>query len=143
MRNYIRHPSDIPIEYQVDTADSGVSYERLNNISRGGLSFRSAHGLAIGTVITIRISYVQPDFDVKGQVAWCREEAGGFTVGAAFLEADDLFRVRMVEQICHIEHYKAQVLEKEGRRLNGEQAAREWIQKFAAEFPHLDDEKTS
>ncbi|MCO6414367.1 MAG: PilZ domain-containing protein [Thiogranum sp.] len=137
MRSYIRHPSDIPIEYQVDTSDTGVSREHLNDISTGGLSFNADHKLDIGTMITIRITSVEPCAEVKGQVAWCRSEGSSFVIGVAFLDEDDLFRLRMVEQICHIEHYKAQVLATEGRRLSSEQAAREWIRKFAGKFPHL------
>ena len=140
MRSYIRHPSDIPIEYQVDTDSTGIAHEHLNNISPGGLSFNANRELSTGTVITIRITYVEPKVEIKGQVAWCHSEGTNFVVGVAFLEEDDLFRLRMVEQICHIEHYKAQVLATEGRRLNGEQAAREWIQKFAGEFPHFTEE---
>jgi hypothetical protein len=41
----------------------------------------------------------------------------------------------MVEQICHIEHYKREVAEREGRELSGQQAAKEWIAKYAASFP--------
>ena len=137
MRSYIRHPSDIPIEYQVDKDNSGIAWDHLNNISPGGLSFNSKRELVTGTVITIRITHVEPSVEAKGQVAWCHPEGKNFVVGVAFLEEDDLFRLRMVEQICHIEHYKAQVLAREGRRLNGEQAAREWIQKFAGEFPQI------
>ena len=80
---------------------------------------------------------MQPDFEVRGQVVWCRAESGVFEIGVAFLNPSDLFQVRMVEQICHIEQYKADVLASEGRRLNGEQAAQEWIQKFAGDFPQL------
>ncbi len=137
MRSYIRHPSDIPIEYQVDTGTPGVGRDHLNNISPGGLSFNSSQKLRPGTVITIKITYIEPAVEVKGQVAWCRADGEAFMVGVAFLEEDDLFRLRMVEQICYIEHYKAQVLKEEGRHLNGEQAAREWIQKFAGKFPQL------
>ena len=80
---------------------------------------------------------MQPDFEVRGQVVWCRSESGVFEIGVAFLDPSDLFQVRMVEQICHIEQYKADVLASEGRRLNGEQAAQEWIEKFAGDFPEL------
>jgi hypothetical protein len=41
----------------------------------------------------------------------------------------------MVEQLCHIEHYRKEVRDTEGRILDGEAAAREWISKFAAKFP--------
>ncbi len=45
---------------------------------------------------------------------------------------------RMVEQICHIEQYKNEILKAEGRQLDSKQAALEWIQKFASEFPNPD-----
>ncbi len=143
MRSFIRHPSDIPIEYQADEQGSGISLEHLNNISNGGLSFTSEKPLDPGTLIKIRISYVQPEFEARAQVAWCQKEGAGYVVGVAFIESGDLFRMRMVEQICHIEHYKAEVLAREGRQLDGEQAAREWIRRYADRFPILDDEPVS
>jgi hypothetical protein len=143
MRNYIRHPSDIPIEFQVDKEDSPVSQEHLNNISSGGLSFSSAKQLQPGILVTIRISYVQPPFEARAQVVWCNPDGANFVTGVAFLEPEDLFRMRMVEQICHIERYKEEVLASEGRQLDGEQAAREWIQKFADVFPGVEDEEIS
>lgn len=140
MRSYIRHPSDIPIEYQVDEQAESFGQEHLNDISAGGLSFTSTHALAVGSLITIRISNVEPDFVARAQVAWCRSEGDSFVIGVAFTESGDLFRARMVEQVCHIEHYKAEVLAAEGRKIDGEEASREWIQKFARAFPRLDED---
>lgn len=139
MRSFIRHPSDIPIEYQADEMGSNIEREHLNNVSAGGLSFSSPHELRPGTCITLRICDVEPHFQAHAQVAWCRREGDFFVIGVSFTESSDLFRVRMVEQVCHIEQYKARVLAAEGRHLDGEQAAREWIQKFAHKFPRLDD----
>lgn len=141
MRSFIRHPSDIPIEYQMDDNGSGAGHEQLNDIGHGGLSFSSSKELAVGAPITIRISHLQPAFEVEGRVAWCRREGSGFAIGVSFLQAGDRFRVRMVEQICHIEHYKSEVLETEGRVISGEQAACEWIDRFADGFPVLDDDE--
>ena len=143
MRSYIRHPSDIPIEYQADERNTGINQEHLHDISPGGLSFSSAYPLDPGIMITIRISCVRPGFEARAQVVWCHREADGFLIGVVFIEQEDLFRARMVEQVCHIEHYRAEVLANEGRRLDGEQAAREWIQKFAVDFPGLEDESES
>ena len=75
-------------------------------------------------------------FDADGVVAWCRPEANGYSVGVQFADASTQFGLRMVEQVCHIEHYRADVLREEGRVLTREQAAREWIELYAAEFPH-------
>jgi hypothetical protein len=43
--------------------------------------------------------------------------------------------VRMIEQLCYIDHYKQSVELNEGRTLTGEEAAMEWIEKFAGKFP--------
>jgi predicted RNA-binding protein with TRAM domain len=139
MRSFIRHPSDIPIEYQADNNNGNMRQERLSNVSAGGLSFSSTREMSPGTMLTVRISTVAPGFEGRAQVVWCRPEGGGFVVGVTFTESDDLFRVRMVEQLCHIEQYKAQVLADEGRVLDGEEAAEEWIDKYAHGFPELGD----
>ncbi|VAW74363.1 hypothetical protein MNBD_GAMMA15-1349 [hydrothermal vent metagenome] len=141
MRSFIRHPSDIPIEYQMDSEDVGAGQERLYDIGHGGLSFSSSIELAVGAPINIRINQLQPAFEVEGRVAWCRPEDDGFAIGVSFLQAGDRFRVRMVEQVCHIEHYKSEVLATEGRTISGEEAAREWISRYAMTFPKLDDEE--
>ncbi|HHJ16321.1 MAG TPA: PilZ domain-containing protein [Gammaproteobacteria bacterium] len=140
MRSFIRHPSDIPIEYQVVAHNAAINQEHLNNISPGGLSFCSAHELRPGILITVRISHVRPVFEASALVAWCRPAGEAFRIGVAFQDVDDLFRVRMVEQICHIQQYRAEIYANEGRQLDWEQAAHEWIQKFAEGFPWLDDD---
>ncbi len=141
MRSFIRHPSDIPIEYQTDANNSESGQEHLHDISHGGLSFSSSVELLVGAPITIRITRLQPTFEVEGRVAWCRPEDGGFLIGVSFLQAGDRFRVRMVEQVCHIEHYKSEVLATQGRIISGEEAACEWISRYAESFPLLDDEE--
>ena len=136
MRSFIRHPSDIPIDFQLgEVAVQDSDY--LRNVSRGGLAFHSRVALTPGTAIQITIPLVDPVFEAIGRVSWCNSENGTFEVGIEFIEEDDIFRARMVEQICHIEHYKKEILEREGRKLSGEQAAAEWISKFAPGFPNL------
>lgn len=134
MRSFIRHPSDIPIECQVEEAQT-ESKQLLKNVSFGGLAFAAKDPVAIGAEIKVRIPGVEPAFEVIGQVAWCRREMELYMVGVQFLDQDDSFRARMVEQVCHIEHYKTEVQEKEGRAISGEEAAKEWIRKYAKDFP--------
>ena len=143
MRSYIRHPSDIPIEYQEDKQDAGVSQERLNDISKGGLSFSSAKELSPGRLITIRFSCVQPDFEARAQVVWCHREAGGYVIGVVFKESSELSRVRMIEQIFHIRQYRADDLATEGRQHHGEQAASQRIHKLADDIPNFEDAAVS
>jgi Tfp pilus assembly protein PilZ len=136
MRSFIRHPSDIPIECQVDQPQS-CHARQLQDVSYGGLAFAARKPLEIGAEIKVRIPGIEPAFEVIGQVAWCRKKKREYVVGVQFLDQDDSYRARMVEQVCHIEHYKAEVREKEGRQLSGEQAAEEWIIKYAKDFPSL------
>ncbi len=135
MRSFIRHPSDIPIEFG-GVECSGT--ERLANVSYGGVSVHVGSPLQPGSNVTLRIRWVTPSFEAECRVVWCRPEQGGFLVGVAFLDAEVAFRARMVEQVCHIEHYKRQVKAREGRNLTSQDAAQEWICKHAAEFPSLD-----
>lgn len=134
-RSFIRHPSDIPI--QVENVDAGQDnlQQQLANVSQGGLAFESANRINAGSVISLRITIVQPEFVMQGVVTHCSPEADHFVVGVKFVHSDDRYVARMVEQICHIEHYRKEVARREGRRLTGEQAASEWIAKYAASFP--------
>lgn len=135
-RQFLRHPTDVPIEFSYDLPDGAArNTDCLNNIGFGGLSFQSKMALEAGVILQVRILLTSPVFEIRGRVVWCREGNGSFDVGVEFLEPDRAFQARMVEQICHIEHYRKEVLEKEGRQLTGQQAAIEWIGKCAADFP--------
>ncbi len=136
MRSYIRHPSDIPLEYKLESLGDSATLN-LNNVSYGGVSFNSDEPIKTGSVIELKILFVQPEFVSKCQVTWCQLEGEYYVIGAMFLEQNDLYMARMVEQICHIEHYKNEILRREGRSMSGEQAAAEWISKFACNFPKL------
>jgi len=141
MRSFLRHPSDIPIEVQLDEPIAIAETDSANNISRGGLSFNSRVPLREGSVIRLRIPVVRPVYEVLGRVTWCHGHPGYFEAGVQFLDQDDYFQARMVEQVCHIEHYKRSVLEREGRALSGEEAALEWIERYAPAFPPLEEDE--
>jgi Tfp pilus assembly protein PilZ len=134
-RQFIRHPSDIPITWSfADVAVKGTEY--LRNISEGGLAFLSVSEIAEGVLVDINIPVVHPQVSMKGVVVWCRPESEGrFEVGVRFVDESNRFRMRMVEQICHIEIFKKEIQEKEGRTVSGEEAALEWIHRFAKDFP--------
>jgi len=137
MRQYIRHPTDIPIDYNI--GDLVVDErEYLNNISHGGLSFQSKICIETGSKIMIRIPIREPLFEEEGIVVWCSERNEFYDVGIQFKNKLSEFRIRMIEQVCHIEHYKQEVLEKEGRNLSGKEAAAEWISKYAKDFPDIE-----
>ena len=82
---------------------------------------------------------MDPGFEALGRVTRVDREAGRCVVAVGFLDRADAYRARMVEQICHIEQYRRDVWQREGRRLTAEEAAREWIERYAAAFPSLEE----
>ena len=137
MRQFIRHPLDIPIEVGAQGRLAQAT-RSLNDIGLGGLAFCCDCALECGIVVEIRIPFVLPPFEMNGRVAWCRARGTMFDLGVEFLAQDDAFRARMVEQICYIENYRSEIFFAEGRVLTSEEAAIEWIRKFASDFPRAD-----
>ncbi len=134
MRHFIRHPSDIPIEYTIGNVPTHEK-EYMKNVSQGGLCFLASDDIEPGSEIHIQIPIRTPVFEAKGIVVWCRKANKHYVVGVKFADTTTEFNLRMVEQVCYIEQYKNEVLKREGRKLTGEQAAMEWIKKYAKDFP--------
>ena len=108
-------------------------------MSAGGLSFLCATALPRGRTIRICIPTVSPLFEASARVCWCQKRSDGrYLIGVQFDDREELFRLRMVEQICHIEEYRKRVRRREGRALDAAAAAQEWIERYAADFPNPD-----
>jgi len=135
-RRYIRHPSGMPIQFRV-SGDVPPLREQLRNVSQGGLCFCAHVELEPGYRIHLRIPVIDQSFEAEGLVMWCQRATCGYEVGVRFVDADTRFSIRMVEQLCHIEQYRRDVQREQGRTLSSEEAASEWIERFAAEFPGM------
>ncbi len=85
----------------------------------------------------VQIPVVAPPFEARGEVVWCRRVDACYELGIQFSSEADAFAARMVEQLCYIERYRNEVLTREGRVIDSQTAASEWINKFAASFPHI------
>jgi hypothetical protein len=135
MREFIRHPSSIPLIIK-QTHDKENGSQTLNNVSLGGIACNSTGSLEKGEPVSVSIDYVEPSFNFSGIVKWCHPEQEHFNIGIQFLVTEeDEHRLRMIEQICHIEHYRNEMQKQENRVLSSEEAAQEWISKFASSFP--------
>jgi len=133
MRRLIRHPTGIPIEISLENQTN--KREPLRNVSRGGLCFIYPQAAPVGSHIIVRIALTSPPFEARCQVTWCQADGNAWQVGVEFIDQDDLFRARMVEQICHIEQYRRTVRVSEGRAMSSQEAALEWIERYADAFP--------
>ncbi len=138
MRAYIRHPADVPIEL-APAAGTIDEETRVRDVSVGGLRFNSRIALEKDELIRVRIPFVHPPFETIGKVVWCSPTCVDFEIGVQFVSEEDAYTARMVEQVCYIEQYRHEVLQKEGRDLTSEEAALEWIQRYASDFPDVID----
>jgi hypothetical protein len=131
-RAFFRHPAAAPIQV---FPQQKVLHMPMRDISGGGLAFKSNVFLEEGKVLKIRIPHVKPPFEASCVVRWRRrlDDDNYFEIGVMFLDEQTRFRVRMVEQVCHIMQYRQQLAEK-GRTLTFEEAAKEWVDMNAASF---------
>ena len=131
-RTFFRHPASAPL--QVFPEKTAVPVP-MGDISKGGLSFKSNVFLEEGTVLHIRIPHVKPPFEATCVVRWRRKLSTEhtFEIGVMFLDEKTHFRIRMVEQVCHIMLFQQQQAEA-GRVLCFEDAAKEWMAANAADF---------
>ena len=139
MREFIRHPADVPIVV-TPLSDSGASVAELEDISEGGLRCNVPGYIKPGLLVSVEIPGLESPYQGQGTVVWCQSGSDGYEVGIRFTEDGEGFRLRMVEQVCQIEHYRQYIAEKEGRELTSEEAASEWIRKHAANFDDESDD---
>lgn len=133
-REFLRHTVDVPLEVE-RIGESESLTEQGVNVSHGGLAFLSTGCPEVGDILRIRIPTVKPPFEGRARVAWCRPESGKFLVGVQFLDSGVAYQSRMVQQVCSIEKYRKDVEEREGRVLTAQDAAAEWIERYAGRFP--------
>lgn len=62
---------------------------------------------------------------------------GLYEVGATVTR--DAFRARMESQCHHIEQYRQNVLRETGRELTLDEAALEWIERYASTFQQVEE----
>jgi hypothetical protein len=142
-RQFIRHFSEIPLEYCVTDEPSMCSMDFISNISQGGLSFHSHEFIAPETWLHLYIPVDENYFEADAQVRWCKKlptnNSGDndYDVGVSFCNTSEAFSARMTEQVCYIEEYKKRIRKTEGRMISSDQAAAEWIEKYADTFPSI------
>lgn len=127
----------MPIQVTLDRVEDDEGDDTLTNISLGGLSFVSPQPVEVFQRVRVCIPIIQEDNFIQGQVVWCEKAGNGYEIGLEFDSSKEVFRLRMIEQICHIEHYRKEVERQEGRKLSTDEAAKEWISKYAGDFPAL------
>jgi hypothetical protein len=115
----------------------------ISNISRGGLRFHSHEYIAPEKWLHLYIPVDENYFEADAQVRWCNKLSthassnNDYDIGVSFCNTSEAFSARMIEQVCHIEEYKKRICKTEGREISSDQAAAEWIEKYADTFPPI------
>ena len=111
----------MPIRVNLNWADEDDDLtvdQTVTNVSLGGLAFLSDRPLEKLARVRICITILDQDNFLVGNVVWCNPIGSGYEIGVEFERSRDVYRLRMIEQICHIEHYRKEVERVEGRQLS-------------------------
>ncbi len=138
IRRHVRHVTGIPVEVSLEYHQPyQASEDTITNVSIGGLCFIAEDRLDIDEAIQVRFPLLDNQTSIDGKVVWCNKTHRGYEVGLEFNDPDEVERLKMIEQICQIEDFRKDMEQRNGRHLSSEQAAREWISKYAGDFSAL------
>ena len=137
IRKHIRHITGVPIEVSLEYAPVNLidsEDDTITNVSLGGLSFIATDRLDISEQIKVRFPAGKENTVLDGKIVWCEKTHRGYEVGLEFDDPEEIDRLKVIEHICHIENYRKEIETREGRKISSEQAAREWVSRFAGNF---------
>lgn len=138
-RSFYRHPINAPIRLKSQRLKEPIRSE-ARDLSLGGLSFFWGRRMSKGELIEISIAVKDKQFEIRGRVAYSKEDrkSGKFRTGVVFVDSPGAFRAKLAEEALEILEYRKVLSRELGRDVSEEEAAREWIKKFAGQFPCLD-----
>ena len=135
-RQFLRHPINVPILIQRSLRREASSSESIN-VSPGGLSFMTPQKLVRGDKLTITIPVKDKRFRIKGRVVYSvREEKRRlYKTGVFFSDHTSAFEAKLAEETLEVINYQKKISKTLGYAVSEEDAAREWIKKYARFFP--------
>ena len=132
---FIHHPAGFPIEYRRIWSPFWQGDIGQDGPGKMGLCFESDKYIKPGTTLEVSIPLRGETQVFKGKVVLVKSQADHYAIGLWLASAADTMRIRIVEQICHIEAYVMHKHYKEGPFISRERVTEEWISRFAASFP--------
>ncbi len=135
---FIYHPHGFPLEYKRIWFAWRQQTQDPSETSDMGLIFRAEKYFRPGATLELTIPLHNETEKFRGKVVMVRNMGEHFEIGLWLQRRADASRVRIVEQICHIEVYLKEKKYREGPyALNRDRAAAEWITKYASTVPSL------
>ena len=134
LEGFIKHPERFPIEVRRLRFWERLKKEYTNTTDIG-FSFFSKEYQKPGDMIEVSIPTMNENSLFLGKVVLVIGSDNGYEIGMMLLNMEDVPKLRIVEQICHIELYLSDKRYKEGPFLSKEKLTEEWINRFASNFP--------
>ena len=86
----------------LNVADEGVSVKMLN-LSAGGLGILSRQELPLGQQLVLAIGIPDPSSEIEAEVVWVEQDGARYRMGLRFLNSNESFRQRMIQQMYRLE----------------------------------------
>jgi hypothetical protein len=134
LEGFIQHPKRFPLKFRRLRFWQSSKLE-LNEDSKTGLTFSSKEYQKPGSIIEVTIPTRKEVHNFLGKVVMVKESDENYEIGIWLINVEDAPKLRIVEQICHIELYLNDKRYKEGPFLSQEKLTEEWITRFASGFP--------
>jgi hypothetical protein len=134
LQGFIQHPKRFPLKFRRLRFWQSSKIEIFED-SKTGLTFSSKEYQKPGSIIEVTIPTRKEVHTFLGKVVMVKEADGCYEIGIWLINAEDAPKLRIVEQICHIELYLNDKRYKEGPFLSQEKLTEEWITRFASGFP--------
>ncbi len=134
LEGFIKHPQRFPLKFRRLRFWQRSKIEITQN-SNIGLTFSSKEYQKPGSIIEVTIPTRKEIHHFIGKVVMIKESDDDYEIGLWLLNIEDGPKLRIVEQICHIELYLNDKRYKEGPFLSREKLTEEWISRFASSFP--------
>ena len=134
LQGFIKHPDRFPLEFRRLRfwERSRIDFTRTSDI---GLTFSHEEHQKPGSILEVTIPTRKETHCFLGKVVMVKESVKGYEIGLWLLNNEDGAKLRIIEQICHIELYLNDKRYKEGPFLSRERLTEEWISRFASGFP--------
>jgi hypothetical protein len=142
---YIQHPKEIPVTLlSTSSSDSPLDENKAaaaepcdaKKAAEGkeaGICFWTAEQPKVQDAVVLGIELDNSHFVGRGSVVRVQPENNGNWV-CVKINPEDAFAIRMAEQLCQIEHYRLDNKQYLDRNMSPDEAAQEWINKYAAIF---------
>ena len=136
LEGFIHHPPGFELTWKrIRNRFMGWQYPVLSEQGNIGLCFHSEKYIKPGTLLQLSISLRGETQEFTGRVVLVKNSEPGYQIGVWFISREDGSRIRIVEQICHIESYLRHKRHHDGPFFSKERVTAEWINRFASSFP--------